>query len=109
MSKETGEIIKNRIEYWQNKYFKEKEKNKKIKDGILFVGRRNGKSAEQKIILDEYISKDKVREKIEQKRDYIDKELQKANSSNNEEIKERLWCASAMLEELEQELLEERN
>lgn len=53
------------------------------------------------------ISKEKIKTIIEQKRDYIDKELQKANSSNNEEVKERLWCASAMLEELEQELFKE--
>lgn len=29
MSEETGIMIKDRIEYWQNKYFEEKEKNKK--------------------------------------------------------------------------------
>ena len=53
------------VERLRKELDKEKEKNKKIKDGILFVGRRNGKSAEQKIILYEYISKDKIREKID--------------------------------------------
>lgn len=28
MNEETGIMIKDRIEYWQNKYFEEKEKNK---------------------------------------------------------------------------------
>ena len=50
-------------------YNKEKEKNKKIKDGILFVGRRNGKDAEQKMILDEYIRKDKIKEILKKDRD----------------------------------------
>jgi CRISPR/Cas system-associated exonuclease Cas4 (RecB family) len=55
-------------------YKQEKEKNKKIKNARLYVvGRRTGKEAEQKIYLKEYISKDKIIEKIkelEEKSDY---------------------------------------
>ena len=53
------------------------------------------------------ILKSKLKDWIEQKRDYFDKELQKANSNKNEEIKERIWCASATLEDLEQDFLED--
>lgn len=52
------------------KFTKEKRKNKKIKDildGILIIGRSNGKTlTEQKIILNKYISKDKIREKVKE-------------------------------------------
>lgn len=36
MSEETGIMIKDRIEYWQNKYFEEKEKNKALKEGLKY-------------------------------------------------------------------------
>ena len=75
------------ITYLIEKYKQEKEKNKKIKDGsldgILIIGRSSGKTAtERKIILDEYISKDKIREKV--------KELEKT--------RERLTDSNGMLE-----------
>ena len=48
-------------------YFEEKEKNKKIKNPRLYVvGRRTGKEASQKIIVKEYISIEKIKEKIEE-------------------------------------------
>lgn len=63
------EYSKKAIQGLLDLYNKEKEKNKRIKDGVLIVGRRNGKSAEQKIILDKYISKDKIKAKIEELND----------------------------------------
>ena len=48
-------------------YNKEKEKNKKIKNAKLVIcSRSNGKSAQQKMILEEYINKDKIREIIKE-------------------------------------------
>ena len=46
--------------------YNQEKKNKRIKDCTLIVGRRNGKSQELNVILEEYISKDKIRAKIEE-------------------------------------------
>lgn len=54
------------IQKLQKELEQEKEKNERIKDGALIVGRRNGKSQELNVILEEYISKDKIRAKIEE-------------------------------------------
>lgn len=71
MSEETGIMIKDRIEYWQNKYFEEKEKNKLLKsystnlpenvEMILLT-----KNDFERNISTDYISKDKIRGKIKE-------------------------------------------
>jgi hypothetical protein len=72
-------------------YNKEKEKNKKIEDGILFVGRRNGKDAEQKMILDEYIRKDKIKEILKKDRDCMSLGYYSAYISLIDDIQELLY------------------
>lgn len=48
-------------------YEEEKEKNKKIKDAsLMVVGRRSGKEYAQKLVLEEYIHKDKIRDLLEE-------------------------------------------
>lgn len=76
-------------------YNKEKEKNKRIKDGILCVGRRYGKSHELKMVLEEYVSKDKITKILgieeEVGPDYILKYLETIVAENNrlEDIEDR--------------------
>ena len=64
-------------------YNKEKEKNKRIKDAsLMVVGRRNGKEYAQKLVLEEYIHKDKIKQKI--------KELEEMRDDHADEIKRNL-------------------
>lgn len=84
-------------------YNKEKEKNKTIKNARFYVARRTGKEAAQKIILSEYISIDKINEKIEN----LSIELQKAEylkpSATKYDTIQRLDWQINILEELKEE------
>lgn len=58
-------VLVNLNENLKEELKKEKEKNKRIKNSTLIVvGRRNGKNFEQKLVLEEYIHKDKIKEII---------------------------------------------
>ena len=87
-------------------YNKEKEKNKELEMQLLekdlyIDGLKEDRRIAIKEIQEEYyISKDKIREKM----DCFDKELQKADKMGDEELKERIFCATSTL----YELLEER-
>ena len=47
-------------------YNQEIQKNEIIKNSVLIIARRNGKTVEHELILKEYISKDKIRELIKE-------------------------------------------
>lgn len=92
MCEETGIMIKDRIEYWQNKYFEEKEKNKKLEEELITESDIGYQCAKTDYDIF-YISKDKIRKIIyPTPENPIELEIQN----------------SKMYKEL-QELLEERN
>lgn len=85
-------------------YNKEKEKNKTIKNARFYVvGRRTGKEAAQRIILKEYISIDKINEKIEKLSDELQKaEYLKPSATKYDTIQRLDWQIN-ILEELKEE------
>ena len=54
----------------------EKEKNKRIEDKTFCIGRRYGKSHELKMVLEEYISKDKIRDLIAERKFELQQEYE---------------------------------
>ena len=96
MSEETGIMIKDRIEYWQNKYFEEKEKNKKAIEGILDLYEKekgeNKEIRQWKYVIDTYADLEKLKEldliKIEGK-EYISKDKIKELFKKLNKIKSR--------------------
>lgn len=89
--KNIGEIIKENTDYWRNLYFKEKEKNEELNqikcaikilqnnglddEHYIVIANKNLKNTSYKNLLDDYISKDKIKERIKTIKEIYEREM----------------------------------
>ena len=104
-----GETIKNNIDYWKNLYFEEREKRNdteeklKIAVAMLTKGTYPEENEGDNDFEKQFISKDKIKEKIEKFR------CETTWGYNEQKYDEKIYYAEhKIIDMLERELLEEK-